>query len=297
VIGEVPTFSSGEEKTARVTVHNPTAKAFDYVGQLWITKQRAGLHYVETWAETSFRLEPDEQKGILFPVVMPLKEGTYPVSICILVGEEVIATKAVEDIEIIAPVPKLTIDRFFVVTRPAADHGDFEAHCHIKNTGGSTATGKLNLVGEVAVAWQTKEINETKEFTLGPGEVYKYVYRDSTYKGDQGQLKVVGEWGEATPTLEFEAGYFEYGVNIVATEIGADYVYLRYTRDEDCDTWGFGLETKPPEQTINFPALKISGGWPTIYHLVTGLLPGRTYKAWCLGSNGGWKTAQTEFTT
>lgn len=284
------TFSPGEEKTARVTVRNPAAAAFDYVGRLLIDTQQK--------AEVSFHLEAGEQKDILFPVTMPTVEGTYSAIVKVLVGGEVIATyQAAEDIQIVAAKPSFSIERFFLVTRPAADHGDFAAYCRIKNTGDSIATGKINLVGEVSVAWLTKEINEVKEFTLGPGEVYEYVYRYTVFKGDRGQLKVVGEWGEVTPTLEFEAGYFEYGANLAATEIGADYVFLRYAGENICDTWDFGLETDPAEQMINFPDLKISDDWPTIYHLVTGLLPGRIYKAWCSPHGCGGATGRTEFTT
>lgn len=182
--------------------------------------------------------------------------------------------------------------RLFAVTTPVVGQGVFEIHCQVENIKAYEISAQFNLVGTIAL---TKEINEIVDFTLKPGEVHDYVYRDSTYKGDSVQAKVVGEWGLETPTLEFKAGYFKYGVDLVATEIGADYAVLRYTRDEMIDTWDFGLTTD--EQTIDFPDLKISDGWPTIYYLVTGLLPGRTYDARCQGRNGGVMTGRTEFTT
>lgn len=229
-------------------------------------------------------LAPGKSGQVSFEVI-PEEARTYLISVNGLTG----------NFEAIALPANLQIERFFLVTAPVAEHGEFEAHCHVRNIGGSTAIGRLNLIGEISVAWLTMEINETQEFTLGPGEVHKYTYRYSTYKGDKGWLKVVGEWGEETPPLEFEAGYYGYDLSLVATEIGVDYAILRYTRDEMCDTWDFGLETA--EQTINFPDLRILGGWPTVYHLMTGLLSGRTYNAWCRGRNGGVKTGRTEFTT
>lgn len=89
----MPTFSPGEEKTARVTVHNPTAKALDYVGRLYLDTQKK--------AEASFHLEAGEQKDVLFPVTMPAEEGTYSVTLNVLVGGEIIATyMATEDVKI-----------------------------------------------------------------------------------------------------------------------------------------------------------------------------------------------------
>lgn len=187
--------------------------------------------------------------------------------------------------------------RFFAVTTPVVDHGEFEIHCLIKNIGDSEVSDQFKLTGTIQVQWLTKEIDETVEFTLKPGEVYDYIYKYATYKGNAVRAKVTSEWGWNTPTLEFEAGYFEYGANLAATEIGADYVFLRYAGDDMCDTWKLGLDTDPAEQTINFPTLKISGSWPTIYHLVTGLLSGRKYKAWCTARDGGWRTGRTEFIT
>jgi hypothetical protein len=326
----VPTFSPGVEKTAKVTVRNRAASSVFCKGQLYFGTQKM--------AEVSFSLSGGSTKAVSFPVTMPTEGGTYTVTAKILVGGEVIATHAGQDVKIAAEFDPWSYDtnkdgviskaeilvalteyfdglltkdqimeliqlyydgikaaltvRLFAVTTPAAGHGEFAIYCQVENVANYEVDAEFQLLGTIEVAQLTKDIDETVSFTLKPGETYLYRYRDSTFEGDYVQAKVHSEWGLATPTLEFVAGYYASGVSLVATEIGADYVVLRYTSDSVYDDWDFGLETDPAEQTIR-SSLEISDNWPTIYHLVTGLLPGRTYKAWCRDGT----TGRTEFTT
>jgi len=95
----VITFAPGEAKTARVTMRNPTGKAFDYDGFVYMGTNLAVV------SQVSFSLAPSEEKIVSFPVTMPSQAGTYPVYIGVFSGEQNIALyQATEDVVIQSPI-------------------------------------------------------------------------------------------------------------------------------------------------------------------------------------------------
>ncbi|MBA7506486.1 hypothetical protein ES706_05177 [subsurface metagenome] len=93
----MPQFGPGELKTARVPMTNPTAKAFDYVADLYMGTNLALM------AETPFHLDAQESKDISLPVTMPTVAGTYPVHIGVFSGGVNIGLyRATEDVVIIS---------------------------------------------------------------------------------------------------------------------------------------------------------------------------------------------------
>ena len=92
----MPQFSPGESKTAKVTMKNPTIKAFDYEGVIYMGN---------TLAEVSrqlFSLNASEERVIGLPITMPNTPGVYPVNIGVFSGGQNVGLyRGVEDVEII----------------------------------------------------------------------------------------------------------------------------------------------------------------------------------------------------
>ena len=100
----MPEFSPGESRTAIVTMSNPTAKAFDYVAELYMGTDLAIM------AQTPFHLETEESKDISLPVIMPSNAGTYPVYIGVFSDSQFIEPLyQAEDVVITAPPPPLSM--------------------------------------------------------------------------------------------------------------------------------------------------------------------------------------------
>lgn len=94
----MPQFNAGVSKTAKVTMRNPAAKAFDYEG---VILMGTGLTEI---SRVAFHLDAGQSKDISFPVTMPSVAGTYPVYIGVFSGGVSIALyKATEDVVIAAP--------------------------------------------------------------------------------------------------------------------------------------------------------------------------------------------------
>jgi len=91
----MPEFLPGESKTAIAPMSNPTVKAFDYTGFIYMGTDLAVMSQVD------FHLEAGEEKNISLPVTMPLGVGTYPVYIGVFSGGKNIGLyRATEDVTI-----------------------------------------------------------------------------------------------------------------------------------------------------------------------------------------------------
>lgn len=96
----MPEFYSGEQKTAIITMVNPTSKPFDYLAELYMGTDLAIM------ASAPFHLDAEQSKDISLPVTMPLVAGTYPVHIGVFSnGQSIGLYKAVEDVIIAITVP------------------------------------------------------------------------------------------------------------------------------------------------------------------------------------------------
>ena len=91
----MPQFQPGEVKDAKATMRNPTGKAFDYTGFLYMGTDLAVM------SEVSVHLNAGEEKQVSFPVTMPIAPGTYPVYIGVFSGGESIALYKAEDVVIV----------------------------------------------------------------------------------------------------------------------------------------------------------------------------------------------------
>ena len=76
----MPQFQPGEVKNAKATMLNPTGKAFDYTGFLYMGTDLAVM------SEVPFSLSAGQEKQVSFPVTMPTLAGTYPVHIGVFSG-------------------------------------------------------------------------------------------------------------------------------------------------------------------------------------------------------------------
>lgn len=93
-------FTPGEQKTAIVPMTNPTAKAFDYVAQLYMGMELAIM------SEIPFHLEAGESKDISMLVTMPMDAGVYPVNIgAFSDGQFIEPVYHAEDVTIIPVIP------------------------------------------------------------------------------------------------------------------------------------------------------------------------------------------------
>lgn len=134
----MPEFQPGETKTAKVTMRNPTGKAFDYTGFLYMG---AGLAVM---SEASFRLEAGQEKQVSFPITMP-SVGTYPVHIGVFSeGRNIALYKATEDV-VISLVPfSYSAPRCWIGPGPGAwKTVGFEAT--VTNIGNRTTTKTVQL--------------------------------------------------------------------------------------------------------------------------------------------------------
>ncbi|GAI85260.1 unnamed protein product [marine sediment metagenome] len=94
---EDPTFEAGEARTAIAEMTNPTAKAFDYVGELYLDVTKAASS-----GSIAFSLAAGETRAVSFPVTMPGVEGIFPVFLDVFVeAEQVGAFRATEDVTVV----------------------------------------------------------------------------------------------------------------------------------------------------------------------------------------------------
>ena len=94
----MPQFKPGESKTGKVVMRNPTEKAFDYTGFLYMGADLAVM------SEVPFSLSAGQEKRASFPVTMPAKTGVYPVHLGVFSeGQSIALYRAIEDVAIVGP--------------------------------------------------------------------------------------------------------------------------------------------------------------------------------------------------
>jgi len=83
-------------------MYNPTAKAFDYNGVIYLGTD------LQIASEKAFHLNSQEEKQVSFTVTMPGSHGTYPVYIGVFAGGQNIALyKANEDLQVAGPATEI----------------------------------------------------------------------------------------------------------------------------------------------------------------------------------------------
>jgi hypothetical protein len=155
----MPNFSAGESRVAKVTMRNPTGKAFDYSGFLYMGTDLAVM------SEVSFHLNAGEEKQVAFPVTMPLVEGVYPVHIGVFSsGQNIALYRATEDVVILA-LAALSYASDVRTTYGVDDRGKpwFDIEIDVVNTGGSPGScspvAKLRTShGIVEISMGTQEV-------------------------------------------------------------------------------------------------------------------------------------------
>jgi len=91
----MPQFMPGEAKTAKATMRNPTARAFDYEGVIYLGTD------LQEMSRQPFSLNASEERVIGFPIIMPGVPGVYPVHIGVFSGGKSIGLyRATEDVQI-----------------------------------------------------------------------------------------------------------------------------------------------------------------------------------------------------
>ncbi|GEM_PF-5985910 len=163
----MPQFAPGEVKTAKVAMRNPTAKAFDYNGFIYMGTDLAVV------SEKAFRLLAGEEKQVSFPVSMPTTPGVYPVHIGVFSeGANIVLYRAVEDVEIISGVAKFIYASdvkqtlYHQPNYPAWAEG-LEISVDIKNTGSGAGTCTPIWYVETCYGYHTVGLGQQ---IVNPGE-------------------------------------------------------------------------------------------------------------------------------
>jgi hypothetical protein len=113
----MPQFQPDEVKVAKAVMHNPTARAFDYRGVLYMGVDQVAM------AEVNFSLNAGESQEVSFSVTMPSQAGVYPIYLSVFSGGELLSHyQATENVSIAAPYPfNMTITQIETATNKYAN--------------------------------------------------------------------------------------------------------------------------------------------------------------------------------
>lgn len=101
----MPQFYTGETKTARVTMRNPTTREFSYAADLILGLPEAARF------PASFNLPGGGEALVPFTVTLPQTAGSYPVHLCVTSGGgEVGLFRAAEDIDVVRKLLPFTME-------------------------------------------------------------------------------------------------------------------------------------------------------------------------------------------
>jgi len=176
----MPRFSPGEEKTAIVTMTNPTTRAFDYRMVLYM-----GVNMV-AMGDAEFNLEAGESKDISVSVVMPANPGVYPVYVDVWSGETLLGHyQANEVVEIAVEESHFTYD-VISCWEYSAGFKILKFRCTITNQGDHRESHLVSI-------WKyrqdqgraSKYLEDSARYTLDPGESVDYAY-PTLHSGDYG---------------------------------------------------------------------------------------------------------------
>ena len=167
----MPQFSPGEEKTARVTMTNPTAKAFGYRMVLYM-----GVNMV-AMGDAEFSLNAGESKDIAIPVVMPTNPGVYPVYLDVWSGETLLGHyQANEDVEIAVSESHFAYD-VISCWEYSAGFKILKFRCAISNQGDRQETHLVSVWKyRVDQGRDSKHLEDSVRYTLDPEESVDYAY-------------------------------------------------------------------------------------------------------------------------
>lgn len=179
---------------------------------------------------------------------------------------------------------------------PAVPGADARIYLALTNNGASpitlTCTAFMRLAGY-------NPASRSETFTIEAGASYKFRKEIHGNYGDDVDCWIEIEMPDGRlitlPTIQCVLGYTltsQDPPELVATEIGNDYVVLRFAEPGSRKVWQFGVRTpivRPYEQRIDFECRSNESNM-SIYAYIGNLLSGRTYKAKCEGCD-------TQFTT
>jgi hypothetical protein len=176
----MPRFSPGEEKTAIVTMTNPTARAFDYRMVLYM-----GVNMV-AMGDAEFSLEAGESSNISIPVVMPASPGVYPVYLDVWSGETLLGHyQANENVEIAVEESHFAYSSISC-WEYSAGFKILQFRCSITNEGDHQETHLVNIWKYRAdLGRASKHLEDSIRYTLDPGESVDYAY-PTLHSGDYG---------------------------------------------------------------------------------------------------------------
>ena len=147
----MPQFQPGEVKIARVTMRNPTGKAFDYHAVLYMGVDQVAM------AEANFRLNAGESKEVSFSITMPAQVGVYPVYLSAFSAGQLLAHyRAVEDVVIATPTLTFGTPWGYRAGCPDCSFRGASVSCVISNPKSIPITKRIYCRWQPSIYWPDK---------------------------------------------------------------------------------------------------------------------------------------------